>query len=153
MAYKRVNWKNLPSTNTPVNADNLNKMGEGIKDLETELSKKANSSDVYTKAELNSSLLPITIVKNGDKKVYVGDANTVTLQVEPQIPYIFINSHFYLREIVLITPYDGKINIDRILASNPKYTTSFTLKDDKLTIVGAPNCRGYLYKLNYQITV
>jgi len=30
MAYKRVNWENLPSTNTPVNADNLNKMDEGI---------------------------------------------------------------------------------------------------------------------------
>ena len=30
MAYKRVNWENLPSTNTPVNADNLNKMYEGI---------------------------------------------------------------------------------------------------------------------------
>ena len=30
MAYKRVNWENLPSTKTPVNADNLNKMDEGI---------------------------------------------------------------------------------------------------------------------------
>ena len=30
MAYKRVNWENLPSKNTPVNADNLNKMDEGI---------------------------------------------------------------------------------------------------------------------------
>lgn len=149
MAYERVNWENLPSKNTPVNADNLNKMDEGIKDLETELSKKANSSDVYTKAELNSSLLPITIVKN----FYVGDSNTKTLQVEPRIPYIFVNSHFYLREIVLITPYDGKMHIDRILSSDPNYKTSFTLKDDKLTIAGAPNCRGHLYKLNYQISV
>ena len=30
MAYERVNWENLPSTNTPVNADNLNKIDEGI---------------------------------------------------------------------------------------------------------------------------
>jgi len=30
MAYERVNWENLPSTNTPVNADNLNKMDKGI---------------------------------------------------------------------------------------------------------------------------
>ena len=28
MAYERVNWENLPSTKTPVNADNLNKMVE-----------------------------------------------------------------------------------------------------------------------------
>lgn len=30
MAYERVNWENLPSTKTPVNADNLNKMDKGI---------------------------------------------------------------------------------------------------------------------------
>lgn len=30
MAYERVNWENLPSTKTPVNADNLNKMDVGI---------------------------------------------------------------------------------------------------------------------------
>ena len=30
MAYERVNWENLPSTKTPVNPDNLNKMDEGI---------------------------------------------------------------------------------------------------------------------------
>lgn len=33
MAYTRVNWENLPSTNTPVNADNLNKMDVGIASL------------------------------------------------------------------------------------------------------------------------
>ena len=41
MAYERVNWENLPSTNTPVNADNLNKMDKGIRDLENN---KINSS-------------------------------------------------------------------------------------------------------------
>lgn len=30
MAYTRVNWEDLPSTNTPVNATNLNKMDAGI---------------------------------------------------------------------------------------------------------------------------
>lgn len=30
MAYERVNWENLPSTKTPVNEDNLNKMDKGI---------------------------------------------------------------------------------------------------------------------------
>ena len=32
MAYTRVNWEDLPSTNTPRNATNLNKMDVGIKD-------------------------------------------------------------------------------------------------------------------------
>ena len=34
MAYEKVNWENLPSTNTPVNATNLNKMDEGINNIQ-----------------------------------------------------------------------------------------------------------------------
>ena len=41
MAYERVNWENLPSTKTPVNATNLNKMDKGIRDLDNN---KINSS-------------------------------------------------------------------------------------------------------------
>ncbi len=33
MAYTRINWENSPSTNTPRNATNLNKMDKGIYDL------------------------------------------------------------------------------------------------------------------------
>ena len=40
MAYERVNWENLPSKNTPVNADNLNKMDEGIANIEQEQQKQ-----------------------------------------------------------------------------------------------------------------
>ena len=34
MAYNRVNWQDKPSTATPINAENLNKMDKGINDLE-----------------------------------------------------------------------------------------------------------------------
>ena len=37
MAYERVNWENLPSTKTPVNADNLNKMNEGIAEIDNKV--------------------------------------------------------------------------------------------------------------------
>lgn len=37
MSYTRVNWENLPSTNTPVNAENLNKMDAGIASLDTHM--------------------------------------------------------------------------------------------------------------------
>ena len=49
MAYERVNWENLPSTNTPVNATNLNKLNDVI-------DAKANSNDVYTKTETDTKL-------------------------------------------------------------------------------------------------
>lgn len=36
--YERVNWEDLPSTETPLNADNLNQMDAGIAELYSELS-------------------------------------------------------------------------------------------------------------------
>ena len=30
MAYEKINWENAPSTNTPINAENLNHMENGI---------------------------------------------------------------------------------------------------------------------------
>lgn len=129
-----------------INDDSIYHEGKVLKDV---INSKVNASDVYTKEQLDNSLLPMTIIEG----IYVGDSKTVTFSVEPKIPYIFINSHLYDREIVLITQYNGTINIDRILSSDPNHKTSFTLKDGKLTIAGAGNCRGHLYKLNYQITV
>ena len=44
MSYTRINWENAPSTNTPVNATNLNKMDEGIYNVDQEVA--ANSSNI-----------------------------------------------------------------------------------------------------------
>lgn len=48
MAYERVNWENLPSKNTPVNATNLNKLNDVYTKTETDtkLNKKVNTSDL-----------------------------------------------------------------------------------------------------------
>lgn len=35
MAYERVNWENLPSKNTPLNATNLNKIENELSDLDS----------------------------------------------------------------------------------------------------------------------
>lgn len=148
MAYERVNWENLPSTKTPVNADNLNKMDKGIKDLETELSKKANSADVYTKTEITNNLLPMTGMVGSN----VGDSSTITIPIDKSKPYIFINSHVFNREIVMITMYQSTINTDRLINTVSTDLSSFTLNGNKLTIKGAGRCRGKLYRLNYQIT-
>lgn len=66
MAYTRVNWENLPSTKTPVNADNLNKMDKGIKDLETEVDEKEtliNNAINQTKTELQNNINEISKVQ------------------------------------------------------------------------------------------
>ena len=148
MAYKRVNWENLPSTNTPVNADNLNKMDEGIANIDTKINSKANSNDVYTKTQLDDNLLPMTMLKG----INIGDNQTVTFEIDKNKPYIFINSHIFNREIVIITMFQSIINTDRLINTRSTDLSSFTLNGNKLTIKGAGSCKGKVYKLNYQIT-
>lgn len=54
MAYKRVNWKDRPNVNTPVDAEHLNIMDKGIADLDSQLAQtynelnetKANKTDL-----------------------------------------------------------------------------------------------------------
>lgn len=147
MAYERVNWENLPSTKTPVNADNLNKMDKGIKDLETELSKKANSADVYTKTEIDDTLLAMERMTGS----IIGDSSTITISIDTNKQYVFINSHVFNREIVIITIFQSNMNTDRLTNTGSTDLSSFTLNGDKLTIKGAERCRGLLYRLNYQI--
>lgn len=42
MEYNRVNWKGVPNTDTPISADNLNKMDKGIEDAFTEINSIKN---------------------------------------------------------------------------------------------------------------
>ena len=57
MAYTKINWENLPSTNTPVNADNLNHMDQGIYD--------ANEKNIITAGITNN----VTISTGGSNNI------------------------------------------------------------------------------------
>lgn len=61
MAYTKINWKNLPSTNTPVNATNLNHMDEGIYD--------ANDKNIIT-AQISSDFTISTTDTATDIKTF-----------------------------------------------------------------------------------
>ena len=52
MAYTKINWENLPSTNTPVNATNLNHMDQGIYD--------ANDKNIITAKTLSDYTIQTT---------------------------------------------------------------------------------------------
>lgn len=42
MAYSKTNWQDLPSTTTPLNATNLNKIENELSDLDNKIDKKIN---------------------------------------------------------------------------------------------------------------
>ena len=46
MAYTKINWQNLPSTQTPVNETNLKHMDDGIYDNDQAIATKATLSDI-----------------------------------------------------------------------------------------------------------
>ena len=118
------------------------------KKVQDELNTKANSNDVYTKTQLDDNLLPMERMKG----LTIGDKQTVTFQVENNRAYLFVNTHINNREIVLITQRTSQsvLNLNRILSVDSNYLTSFSFKDGKITINGSINCRGIVYKLNYQ---
>lgn len=76
MAYERVNWENLPSTNTPVNADNLNKMDEGIANIENEL-KLLNKNTIQEQQKQIEQLQKEIKELKGGNSSWVSLGNTV----------------------------------------------------------------------------
>ena len=53
MAYTRVNWQNSPSHATPLSAENLNVMDEGIYDLDATVTEAAG--DIGDLSELETT--------------------------------------------------------------------------------------------------
>ena len=54
MAYDRINWENTPSTNTPLNADNLNNMDAALANLDNLI---AAANELITDLQSAISLL------------------------------------------------------------------------------------------------
>lgn len=80
MNYERINWENAPSTDTPLDADNLNKMDEALDTLNREVAK--TRSDVQeveeTAASLESQIAGIIRLEDGST---TGDAELINGRV------------------------------------------------------------------------
>lgn len=58
MAYQKQTWENLPSTNTPITAERLNHIENGIEEIETE------TTPVTTYTETNSKSYSCNYINN-----------------------------------------------------------------------------------------
>lgn len=78
MAYNKTNWEDAPSTNTPINANNLNKMEQGIYEnsvsLENLIIDSYSTSDakVYPASYINN-----IVEKNNAKKSVMPSSDQV----------------------------------------------------------------------------
>ena len=76
MEYNRINWKNYPNTETPINETNLNIMDKGIYDMSIQVNGidtglQYNSERIDT---IESKLYPVKLYEN-----YEGTTETITL--------------------------------------------------------------------------
>lgn len=118
MAYTKTVWENLPSTNTPINATNLNK-------IETELDLRSNivtttSTNSVTLSATGNQQIPITSFRNG-----IGDKFTISnnrVIIGAGVDYVLISANIYAN---LSAGRGGAFNVE--------------IKKNGTTIVGQTN--------------
>ena len=114
MAYTRVNWEDLPSTDTPINATNLNKMDEGIYNNSFETGSNANGSYI----KFNDGTLIQTGV--GQCPANTGYADITFPMAFYDTNYIMIANHKYTGG----SSYGGSAQLSNI--TNPQTNNTTT---------------------------
>ena len=66
MAYTKTTWENLPSTNTPVNATNLNKIENGIKENDDKLLGNKPMGDIVVDSIRSKNMFDKSTIVAGD---------------------------------------------------------------------------------------
>lgn len=102
MAYERVNWENLPSTKTPLNATNLNKIENELSDLD---SNKINFSYLTDFTDGIARKVRVSNVDFNSLATYQSGLITI-LNATANMPANRSNSHWYVLQIY--TKEDGE---------------------------------------------
>lgn len=137
--YARVNWEDLPSTGTPINATNLNKMDEGIYNNSFESGSNANGS--YIKYEDGTmicyGLMPVTMALNiptGSGFYGASSPNKYYAQTFIETPRVFIDNNNANWALVLYIEKDKEKIIRINLASFTAYDGEATFNIDYIAI-------------------
>ena len=82
MSYTRVNWENLPSTNTPLNATNLNKMDAGIANAVEKTGDTLTGELNFNNVNDYGAIRKTRTIDNADYSVSVGVGGNKTARME-----------------------------------------------------------------------
>lgn len=82
MAYTRVNWENLPSTNTPLNAPNLNKMDAGIANAVEKTGDTMTGGLVFNNPSEYEAITKKRTTNNIDYRMILGLGGTGVIRLE-----------------------------------------------------------------------
>lgn len=81
MSYERINWEDTPSTKTPINAENLNKMDQGIFSAHEQL----DAIPDWAKEEEKPSYTPEDIGSYTKEEIDVLKANSILSQASGEV--------------------------------------------------------------------
>ena len=123
MAYNKTNWQNAPSTDTPINANNLNKIEEGIyqnslkADQVGDLSNLETTDKTNTVNAINEVISTLGIVDISNEFTSNFTINNLVALYIPKIKAVIMN--FYITGIT----GSGETTILSSSNYNPNMTT------------------------------
>ncbi|QFP96407.1 hypothetical protein SEA_MODRAGONS_23 [Mycobacterium phage Modragons] len=117
MAYTKQTWENVPSTNTPLSADRLNHIEDGIEDAHEGLDGKADETHTHAASAITSGTLDVARLPVGNSSSTVCAGNDSRLSDQR-------------------TPSDGSVSTAKIqdgAITNAKVATSAAIAASKLS--------------------
>ena len=126
--YVRINFENKPSHDTPLSAENLNKLDKGIDDIDTELEDKlSKTTDLIN----NDTTGGATKVASAEVvKVHGQEIDTITNNLDVKtinlLPLITIEKPSYTVSSAMATIFGKSISMSIILTKDGAFTSSET---------------------------
>lgn len=82
MAYNKTNWENLPSTSTPINATNLNKIENGISDCVSKSGDTLTGILTFNNTNYYEAIKKVRTVNNADYTAIFGTGIAPSAKLE-----------------------------------------------------------------------
>jgi hypothetical protein len=140
MAYNKTTWENAPSTNTPINANNLNKIEEGIyqNSLKADQEGDLSTLDTTTKSTLVGAINELVPTKDLIPVVLYNDStgSTTTVSLSDSI-----NNYSYIEIFYHIGT-----------GTTGGYVKVIPNEDKKIELFGTENDGGNCYRRMANIT-
>ena len=139
MAYNKTNWQNLPSTNTPISANNLNKIENGIYDN----SLKADQVGDLTQLTTTEKSTLVGAINENNSQI----TNLNTYSTTEQVIGTWIDDKPIYRQCVYVSSFPNATSVIIDLSSSnidyliKMYGSAKTVSDNKVYCTPINNAR------------
>lgn len=150
MSYERINWEDTPSTKTPINAENLNKMDQGIFSAHEQL----DAIPDWAKEEEKPSYTPEDIGSYTKEEIDVLKANSILSQASGEVVTTTDSAKVKPKNIKLFgkgkqRQYEGNQLLDSSEFDSLEYNgVTMTVEDGRVILNGTATNNIDFYLIN-----